>query len=66
MSRIVRQTRTGKTGLYIDKRYVDNIDSHTGEQTKRKQVLVFWPDMGLTRWMNAQYIEVLEEEDSHE
>jgi len=64
MSRIVRQTRTGKTGLYIDERYRKNFDCHSGEEIREKQLLVYWPDMGQTRWMNAQYIEVLEGEDA--
>ena len=42
-------------------RYRDNINPKTGEQIKEKQLLIFWPEKGLTRWSNAKHIELLKE-----
>jgi hypothetical protein len=59
MSRLVKKIKSGETGLCLQERLLDNIDSVTGEQIKEKQLLVYWPSQGLTRWANTKHIEFL-------
>jgi len=66
MSRLVKKTRSGETGLYLQERLLDNIDPVTGEQIKEKQLLVYWPTQGLTRWANAKFLEFLKDDDEEE
>jgi hypothetical protein len=63
MSRLVKKTRSGETGLYLQERLLDNIDPATGEQIKEKQLLVYWPAQGLTRWANAKFLEFLDDDE---
>ncbi len=49
-------------GLYLQERLTDNIDPKTGEQIKEKQILVYWPEQGVTRWSNMKYLELLDGE----
>lgn len=55
-SRLVKKIRSEETGLYLQERFLDNIDPVTGEQIKVKQYLVYWPAQGITRWQNTKYL----------